>query len=64
MNKLALTSMKLDDIHENSFLGLGSLRILDLSHNNLTFVPDDAFQWLGSINEINLSFNKFYNSTK
>ena len=56
--------MKLEDIHENSFLGLGSLRILDLSHNNLTFIPDDAFQWLGSINEINLSFNKFYNSTK
>ena len=64
MYKLSLTSMKINEIHGNSFLGLGSLRILDLSHNNLTFIPDEAFQWLGSLSEINLSFNKLNDSKK
>jgi Leucine-rich repeat (LRR) protein len=57
MSKLELIRLGLTNLHPQAFLGLGSLRYLDLSANNLTTLPDELFQWLGSISDINLAQN-------
>ena len=59
MYKLSLINLGLVNLHENGFLGLGSLRQLDLSRNNLTVLPEEIFQWLGSISDLKLSENRF-----
>lgn len=63
MYKLQLVNLGLDTFHQNAFLGLGSLRQLDLSGNNITSLPDEIFQWLGSITELNISKNRLANGT-
>lgn len=63
MYKLQLVNLGMTSLHPNAFLGLGSLRQLNLSGNNLTVLPEELFQWLGSITELKLSANRLSNST-
>ena len=46
---------------EQSLLGLGSLKKLDMSYNQFAEFPENVFQWLGSLLDLNLSFNFLFN---
>ena len=57
LSELTLTRLHLAKLTEQSLLGLGSLKKLDMSYNKFVEFPDNVFQWLGSLLEFNLSFN-------
>ena len=42
---LNLTSNDISDIHYDAFDGLDSLETLVLSHNKLSAIDDDIFEW-------------------
>ena len=64
MSRLTLKSLRLNGLHSSAFLGLGSLRYLDLSNNNISTLPDEIFQWLGSIHELKLSENRLSDESR
>ena len=45
---------------EQSLLGLGSLKKLDMSYNQFNAFPENVFQWLGSLLELDLGFNYLF----
>ena len=47
----------MESLDAQSLLGLGSLKILDMSFNKISELPEHIFQWLGSLKIFNISFN-------
>ncbi|XP_023241480.1 slit homolog 2 protein-like [Centruroides sculpturatus] len=58
--EVILSYNKLQCIQEDSFRGLKSLRILSLHGNDISFIPDTAFQDLVAITHIALGANPLY----
>ncbi|XP_061401972.1 leucine-rich repeat neuronal protein 3 [Musca vetustissima] len=59
LTRLNLKGAGLRNISHDSFLGLESLRILDLSDNRLTRVPTNSLSQLGRLEELFLGQNDF-----
>lgn len=59
LKKLTLGSNVIRDIHRSTFNSLHSLSVLDLSDNNLTFIPTEQLSKLSQLTELDLSTNMF-----
>lgn len=57
--KLILTNCQIRNLSMDSFVGLQQLRYLDLSNNQLDYLPPGIFDQLTNIKELYLNKNKF-----
>ncbi|XP_037990751.1 toll-like receptor 3 [Motacilla alba alba] len=66
IRNLSLSRVKLSYIGKSTFQGLQgtNLTILNLSQNSLSVVEDDSFQWLSSLQYLNLKINNIHVSSR
>ncbi|XP_023780851.1 toll-like receptor 3 isoform X1 [Cyanistes caeruleus] len=66
IQNLSLSHVKLSYIGKSTFQGLQgtNLTILNLSQNSLSVIENDSFQWLSSLQYLNLKLNKINLSSR
>ncbi|NXT58249.1 TLR3 protein, partial [Pluvianellus socialis] len=66
IQNLSLSHVKLSSIGKSTFRGLKgtNLTILNLSLNSLSAIEDDSFQWLSSLQYLDLKHNNFHVSSR
>ncbi|NWU92270.1 TLR3 protein, partial [Upupa epops] len=66
IQNLSLSHVKLSYIGKTTFQGLQgtNLTVLNLSENLLSVIEDDSFQWLSSLQYLNLNHNNFHVSAR
>ncbi|NXW20779.1 TLR3 protein, partial [Circaetus pectoralis] len=66
IQNLSLSHVKLSYVGKSTFQGLQgtNLTVLNLSQNSLSVIEDDSFQWLSSLQYLNLKHNNFHISSR
>ncbi|NXP55290.1 TLR3 protein, partial [Heliornis fulica] len=66
IQNLSLSHVKLSYIDKSTFQGLQgtNLTVLNLSQNSLSVIEDDSFQWLSSLQYLNLKHNTIHVSSR
>ncbi|XP_010179564.1 PREDICTED: toll-like receptor 3 [Mesitornis unicolor] len=66
IQNLSLSHVKLSSIGKSTFQGLQetNLTVLNLSQNSLSVIEDDSFQWLSSLQYLNLEHNNIHLSSR
>ncbi|XP_054681145.1 toll-like receptor 3 isoform X3 [Grus americana] len=66
IQNLSLSHVKLSYIGKSTFQGLQgtNLTVLNLSQNSLSVIEDDSFQWLSSLQYLNLKHNNIHVSSR
>ncbi|XP_010012134.1 PREDICTED: toll-like receptor 3 [Nestor notabilis] len=66
IQNLSLSRVKLSYIGKSTFQGLHgtNLTVLNLSQNSLSVIEDDSFQWISSLQYLNLKHNNIHVSSR
>ncbi|NXJ75176.1 TLR3 protein, partial [Trogon melanurus] len=66
IQNLSLSHVKLSYLGKSTFQGLQetNLTVLNLSQNSLSVIEDDSFQWLSSLQHLNLKYNNIHLSSR
>ncbi|XP_019635872.1 PREDICTED: toll-like receptor 13 [Branchiostoma belcheri] len=62
LQRLDLTQVSLETLHNNAFSGLSSLTHLNLTGNEISILPPDVFEGLSSLTHLDLSYNNLINT--